>query len=110
MIVNNDNGISVDLINTEIDPISNCNSKGQELYWESSQPSYSGVFSKEYWIRAATGLPPKEGEEATDLQLEQHTFYYDPLTKLYCGDCTRTVDEKGKTIYEQNLIDVKNIL
>jgi len=44
------------------------------------------------------------------LQLEKHVFYYDPLTKLYCGDCARPVDEQGKTIYEQNIIDVKNIL
>jgi len=110
IIASGDNENRISTVNAETDPIASCNYRGQELYWESSKPTYSGTFSKEYWIRAATGLPPTEGEEATDLQLETHVFYYDPLTKLYCGDCTRPVDEQGKTIYEQNIIDVKNIL
>lgn len=100
---------SVFITNTDTDPITSCESKGQELYWEESKPSYSGTFRKEYWIRAETGLPPQEGEEATDLNLEEHSFYYDPLTKLYCADCARPVDEEGKIIYEQQIIDVKNI-
>lgn len=113
MVSTGDNETSVGVVNSDTDPIASCESKGQEIYWESSKPSYSGTFRKEYWIRSETGLPPKEGEEAGDLKLEAHSFYYDPLTKLYCGDCVRAVDDKGKVIYEQNIInlnDVKNIL
>lgn len=109
LVSSGDDEDSVAVTNTDTDPIASCESKGQELYWEESKPSYSGTFRKEYWIRAETGLPPKEGEEATDLNLEEHSFYYDPLTKLYCADCTRPVDEGGKIIYEQQMIDVKNI-
>jgi membrane carboxypeptidase/penicillin-binding protein len=100
---------SVATTNPDTDPIASCEAKGQELYWEDSKPSYSGTFRKEYWIRAETGLPPLEGEEASDLKLEEHSFYYDPLTKLYCADCSRPLDEKGEVIYEQNIIDVKDI-
>lgn len=109
LVSSGDDETSITSTNTDTDPIASCESKGQELYWESSKPSYSGTFRKEYWIRAETGLPPKEGEEATDLSLQEHSFYYDPLTKLYCADCARPTDEEGKIIYEQQIIDVKNI-
>lgn len=109
LVSSGDDENSLTVTNTDTDPIASCESKGQELYWEESKPSYSGTFRKEYWIRAETGLPPKEGEEATDLNLEEHSFYYDPLTKLYCADCVRPIDEEGKIIYEQQIIDVKNI-
>jgi hypothetical protein len=110
MVSNGDDETSVAFVNTDTDPAASCASKGQELYWESSKPSYSGTFRKEYWIRASTGLPPKEGEEADDLQLEAHSFYYDPLTKLYCSDCVRAMDEQGKVLHELQIIDVKSIL
>lgn len=106
MVTSGDNEESVATFNTDTDPAKSCEAKGQELYWEDSKPSYSGTFRKEYWIRASTGLPPKEGEEADDLQLEEHSFYYDPLTKLYCGDCVRPVDEEGKVIYEQEIVQI----
>ncbi len=106
MISSGDDEASVATFNTDTDPAASCEAKGQELYWEDSKPSYSGTFRKEYWIRASTGLPPKEGEEADDLQLEEHSFYYDPLTKLYCGDCVRPVDEEGKVIYEQEIVQI----
>lgn len=98
------------IVNEETDPIATCANQASELYWEESLPSYSGTFRKEGWIRASTGLPPKEGEEVDDLNLETHTFYYDPLTKLYCGDCSRPTDESGQIIYEAAIIDVKNLL
>ncbi len=106
MVSEGENEQSVATFNKDTDPAASCNSKGQELYWEESQPSYSGTFRKEYWIRASTGLPPKEGEQADDLRLEEHSFYYDPLTKLYCGDCVRPVDEQNKVIYEQQIINL----
>lgn len=87
------------------DPAASC-AGSQELYWAEAQPTFSGTFRKEYWIRAATGLPPAFGEEATDLALEEHTFYYDPLTQLYCADCNRPVDENGKVQYEQNYVTI----
>lgn len=95
---------STDFFNTETDPAASCANSTQELYWEESLPSYSGTFRKETWVRASTGLPPKEGEEADDLQLEEHSFYYDPVTKLYCSDCNRPLDEEGKIIYEPNYV------
>ena len=106
LVSSGDNEESVATFNTDTDPAASCEAKGQELYWEDSKPSYSGTFRKEYWIRANTGLPPQEGEEADDLQLEEHSFYYDPLTKLYCGDCVRPVDEQGKVIYEQAIVNI----
>lgn len=106
MVSSGDDEASVTIFNTDTDPVASCEAKGQELYWEDSKPSYSGTFRKEYWIRASTGLPPKEGEAADDLQLEEHSFYYDPLTKLYCGDCVRPVDEEGKVIYEQEIVQI----
>lgn len=110
MVAEGDNETSVSTVNGETDVAASCASTSQEIYWEASKPSYSGTLRKEYWIRAETGLPPAEGEEATDLNLEEHSFYYDPLTKLYCADCNRPVDEEGKTVYEQQIVDVKNIL
>lgn len=106
MVSSGDNEESVATFNTDTDPAASCEAKSQELYWEDSKPSYSGTFRKEYWIRSSTGLPPQEGEEADDLQLEEHSFYYDPLTKLYCGDCVRPVDEQGKVIYEQEIVKI----
>lgn len=97
-------------VNTETDPAATCANQRSELYWEESLPSYAGTFRKQTWIRTSTGLPPAEGEQADDLTLEEHTFYYDPLTKLYCSDCSRPTDEQGKVIYEANLIDVKDLL
>jgi len=89
----------------DTDPGQTCEPRGQELYWEQSFPSYSGSFQKEFWIRSETGLPPAIGEEATDLVLENHQFYYDPLTALYCADCQRPTDEDGKVIYEKNYVN-----
>jgi 1A family penicillin-binding protein len=90
----------------DTDPAQTCQSVAQELYWEESLPSYSGSFQKEFWIRSATGLPPAIGEEADDLVLELHQFYYDPVTPLYCADCNRPVDEEsGKVIYERHYVD-----
>ncbi len=107
-LVIGDGDNTTDFFNTETDPAASCADTRQELYWEASLPSYSGTFRKEYWIRASTGLPPQEGEEADDLQLEEHSFYYDPLTKLYCADCNRPQDEEGKVIYEPNLVNYGN--
>jgi len=90
----------------ETDPAQTCQAGAQELYWEESLPSYSGSFQKEFWIRKETGLPPAVGEEADDLVLELHQFYYDPVTSLYCADCTRPIDEEtGETIFEKNYVN-----
>lgn len=91
---------------TDTDPAQTCQSVAQELYWEESFPSYSGSFQKEFWIRSETGLPPAIGEEAEDLVLELHQFYYDPVTHLYCADCTRPIDEEsGRVIYERYYVN-----
>lgn len=88
------------------DPIASCSNTSQDLYWANAKPTYSGTFRKQYWIRTSTGLPPTYGEEATDLVLEEHSFYYDPLTSLYCADCNRPVDEAGKTVYEKQVVQM----
>lgn len=97
-----------DTVNTanvsQSDPIASCQNQTQDLYWETGNPSHSGTFRKEYWIRSSTGVPPAFGEEATDLVLEEHSFYYDPVTTLYCADCNRPVDENGKTVYEKQYV------
>ena len=89
----------------DTDPGQTCQAQSQELYWEESLPSYSGTFRKEFWIRAETGLPPEFGEEASDLALEEHGFYYDPVTELYCADCNRPVDDEGKIQYEKHYVE-----
>lgn len=91
---------------TETDPAQTCRATSQELYWEESLPSYSGSFQKEFWIRSDTGLPPAVGEEADNLVLELHQFYYDPVTTLYCADCRRAINEEtGETIYEKTYVN-----
>lgn len=64
-----------------------CDPRQEELFWLGSQPSASKVFEKETWIDVTTGLPPVDGKE-TDLVLEKHTFYEDPVTDLYCQTCS----------------------
>ncbi len=87
------------------DPIGTCAAGAQELYWEEGEPTFSGAFRKEHWIRQSTGLPPALNEEADDLTLEERQFYYDPLTRLYCGDCNRPVDGEGRINYERHYVE-----
>jgi penicillin-binding protein 1C len=103
-LVDNDQGDQEELSNPEANVAQSCQNQTQDLYWEDSNPSYAGAFEKEYWIRTETGLPPEYGEEATDLVLENHKFYFDPLTDLYCADCNRPVDEEGKVSYEKQYV------
>jgi membrane peptidoglycan carboxypeptidase len=79
-----------------------CTETNEELYWLEGLPSRSSIITKEVWIKPETGLPPEFGEIAEGLVLETHTIYQDPVTALYCDDCTRAIDEEGKIIYEKN--------
>jgi membrane peptidoglycan carboxypeptidase len=82
---------------------SGCTETNEEFYWLESLPSRSSIITKEVWIKPETGLPPAFGEEAEGLVLETHTIYQDPVTPLYCGDCTRAVNEEtGEIIYEKH--------
>lgn len=74
-----------------------------EYFWKGTEPTEVDNSSKEIWINPETGLPPPAGEdwEGLDLQLQRHTVYSDPFTKDYCTDCSRPVDEEGKTVYER---------
>lgn len=73
-----------------------------EFFWKGTEPTTSGEpISREIWIKPETGLPPKEGESQDNLQLQRHTLLSDPFAKDYCTDCTRPVNEQGKTVYEQ---------
>ncbi len=78
-----------------------CHIRGEELYWENSQPSASAIITKNVWINPETGLPPEYGQEIEGLVLEEHTIVQDPVTDQYCQDCNRAVNEEGKTINEQ---------
>lgn len=77
-----------------------CGATSTDLYWEGSKPTNSAVITQDFWIDPTTGVPPKFGETVDGLVLENHTFYSDPLTRLYCADCNRPVNEQGKPIYE----------
>ncbi len=81
-----------------------CSVTSTDLFWEASRPTSSDIIKKDFWIDPRTGTPPKYGEQVDGLVLEHHTFYSDPLTELYCADCTRPLTENGKTIYEQQTV------
>jgi len=83
----------------------NCSFKHQDLYWQRTDPAASTVEKKNVWIKVETGLPPQFGEQAEGLVLEEKTLYSDPVTKEYCGDCNRPVDEEGKVIYEEHNVE-----
>lgn len=81
-----------------------CAAGNQDLFWKESQPSLSKVIEKDIWIKPETGLPPAYGEQAEGLVLERHRLYQDPVTPLYCADCTRSVNEDGKIQYERQVV------
>jgi penicillin-binding protein 1C len=81
-----------------------CTAGGTELYWQRSRPSASVRKTTNTWIDPTTGLPPKFGEQVEGLVLESRTILEDPLTKSYCLDCNRPVNEEGKPVYEQTTI------
>jgi hypothetical protein len=84
----------------------NCQVRGNtELFWMRSKPSDAGVTKKSTWIKSATGVPPQSGEGEDGLVLEEHTFYKDPVTKEFCADCNRKVDDQGKIQYERSVIN-----
>lgn len=79
-----------------------CAEENEEFYWQEGLPSRSSKISKEIWIKPETGLPPTYGEQAEGLVLETRIIYQDPVTELYCFDCSRPVDDKGKIVYEKH--------
>lgn len=81
-----------------------CQLGATELYWRESKPSLSSVETKEVWIDPRTGLPPPYGEVVEGLVLETRTVYTDPVTDVYCSDCTRPVTEEGNIQYEQYMV------
>jgi len=78
-----------------------CQTKADELYWKKSKPSKAQYVTKEIWVHGDTGLPPVPGESQDGLVLQTKTVLTDPFTTDYCQDCTRPVDDQGKTIYEK---------
>lgn len=77
-----------------------------EYFWEGTEPETIESISKEIWIDPTTGVQPKKGQstEGMNLVLERHTVLSDPFTQDYCLDCTRPVNEQGKTQYERYII------
>lgn len=86
-------------------PESPCTTR-TEYFWEGTEPTIVENISKEIWIDPTTGLPPPAGQswEGLNLQLQKHIVLSDPFTQDYCLDCTRPVDDKGKTQYEKYTI------
>ncbi len=78
-----------------------------EFFWKGTEPQNSGdPLQKESWINPLTGIPPKEDEVVDGLVLQTYTFLSDPFTKDYCLDCIRPIDDKGKTMYENYVINM----
>ncbi len=87
----------------EGDAAESCTWGNEDLYWEDSVPSASRVLRQEVWIDPTTGLPPQE-EGVEGLVLEEHSFYQDPVSPPYCGDCNRPTDEDGTPVYRQYVV------
>jgi len=87
-----------------------CSVNSTDLYWEGSKPTDSDLVTKEFWIDPRTGVPPQVGEQVEGLVLENHTFYSDPLTPMYCVGCNRAINEQGKVIYEQQTVPFDYVL
>ncbi len=86
-------------------PKDDCSPGQTELYWKAGKPADSVRRTINVWIDPTTGLPPKPGEHVDGLVLENRTILEDPLTRQYCQDCSRAVDESGRVVYEQTIID-----
>lgn len=87
------------------EPNKPCQLSGPELYWTESKPSASTYRRENVWIDPRTGLPPKFGEQVEGLVLEERTILQDPVTEMYCLDCSRPVNEEGKVVQESYTID-----
>lgn len=86
-------------------PASPCSTRS-EFFWEGTVPTEMENLTREVWIDPTTGLPPKPGEntEGKQLLLERHSLISDPFTSDYCLDCTRAVDDQGKTVFERFVV------
>ena len=92
----------------ELSEDKSCRVLNTELYWKESQPSLSSVTKKNVWIKPETGLPPAYGKQIEGLVLEERTIYRDPVTESYCQDCTRPINEEGKIVHEQYIIEINS--
>ncbi len=78
-----------------------------EYFWKGTIPTTTDTgISRDIWINPATNLPPKEGDSLDGLSTQKHVLLSDPFTTDYCVDCTRGLDEKGQTIFEQYQISI----
>jgi len=87
-------------------PDAQCSTR-TEFFWKGTEPAAMENISRETWIVSTTGLPPKEGDPTDNLVLERHTLLSDPFTHDFCLDCVRPVDDKGKVVYEQHIVDLQ---
>ncbi|HSW89465.1 MAG TPA: transglycosylase domain-containing protein [Patescibacteria group bacterium] len=85
------------------DPNSPCPTR-TEYFWQGTQPNQLDASYRDIWIVPTTGLPPKAGDSTDGLQTQHHEMLSDPFTKDYCVDCTRPVDDKGHTVFEQYFV------
>lgn len=86
-------------------PESPCTTR-TEYFWEGTEPQSIENISRDIWVDPTTGVQPPAGQswEGLNLQLQKHTVVSDPFTQDYCLDCTRPVNEEGKTQYERYTI------
>ncbi|HAU99509.1 MAG TPA: hypothetical protein DCW55_04790 [Candidatus Pacebacteria bacterium] len=92
-------------------PEARCNTR-IEFFWKGTEPQENNPadidhLPREIWITPETGLPPKEGDAPNDhLISEKHLLLSDPLTKDWCADCIRPLNEKGRTIWEEAIVRI----
>lgn len=83
------------------DPANPCPTR-YEYFWKGTVPTaLDNALPRDIWINPATGLPPKPGDPTDGLQTQSHILLSDPFTQDFCLDCSRPVDDKGHTAYEQ---------
>lgn len=78
-----------------------CGEVKKDIYWTESNPTRSGVRKEATWINPTTGLPPRDDESEEGLVSEEHQIASDPLLDYYCMDCTRPVDDQGKSVVDK---------
>lgn len=69
----------------------------EELFWEGTEPGSFNNIQREIWVKNDTGFEPEEGD-TENIKLEMHTVLSDLLTKDYCVDCPRPLDDQGKEV------------
>jgi penicillin-binding protein 1C len=60
---------------------------------------------QQVWVRRSDKQPVLPGDTTVDRDLEEHTVVSDPFTQNFCLDCVYPVDDKGKIVWPQTIVD-----